>query len=329
MIGALAKSVTISSLCRLVRMSRQNYYRRNRQRLREKVDEELVIGWVLRERQLQPRLGGRKLLKLIGEDLEEAGIGLGRDRFFGLLRRQELLVKRRVRSVKTTQSQHRFRTYSNLMKELDLTDVHQAWVSDLTYIGTEEGFVYLSLVTDAQSRKVVGWHTSDGLEATGCVQALRRALCQLPEGQHPIHHSDRGTQYCCGQYIEILERRGLQISMTEENHCYENAKAERLNGILKQEYGLGNRFRTKQQARESIRQAIDLYNYRSPTCQSSIPDTGPGAPESGLMGKWKTHLAAQLDGLPMPFSTFPQAGPLPVLNIIHNVSTFDQDLTRS
>ncbi len=255
-------------------MSRQNYYRQRRQRQREKVDEELVIELVLRERQLQPRLGGRKLLKLIGGELARAGIRLGRDRFFDLLRRRQLLVKRRVRAVKTTQSRHRFRTYSNLLKELQVSETHQAWVSDLTYIGTEEGYLYLSLVTDGWSRKVVGWHASDGLEASGCLQALRGALRQLPENQHPIHHSDRGTQYCCGQYIEMLQQRGLPISMTEENHCYENAKAERLNGILKQEYGLGSRFRTKRQARESIRQAIDLYNHRRPhmSLQYRTPD---------------------------------------------------------
>lgn len=219
---------------------------------------------VKRERRVQPRLGVRKLLVVLAVELAALGIEMGRDRLFSLLRDRGLLVSRRCGGARTTNSRHGFRKWPNLIRHVVATLVHQVWVSDLTYIRTEEGFMYLALIMDAFSRKVVGWDISDSLEAEGCLRALRMALGQLPAGAAPIHHSDRGTQYCCGQYIEALERRGCPVSMTEVNHCYENAKAERLNGILKDEYGLGDTFRSKAQAREAARQAITIYNERRP-----------------------------------------------------------------
>lgn len=245
-------------------MSRQNYYKERRRRGRRQVDEELVVELVQRERRLQPQVGGRKLRWLLREELTEAEVWIGRDRFFELLRRHGLLLERRRRKAVTTDSRHGFRVYRNVLKDREIDQAHEAWVSDLTYVRTDEGFVYLSLISDKASRKVVGWEVSDRLEAEGCCRALRQALQQLPEGTRPIHHSDRGIQYCSQAYVELLERRGLEVSMTEINHCYENAQAERLNGILKQEYGLGGCFRTKEQARRAARQAIWLYNTRRP-----------------------------------------------------------------
>jgi transposase InsO family protein len=245
-------------------MSRQNFYKERRQRQRRQVDEELVVELVQRERTLQPQVGGRKLQWMLREELAEAEVRIGRDRFFELLRQHGLLLERRRRKAVTTQSRHGFRVYRNRLKDRPIEGAHEAWVSDLTYVRTDEGFVYLSLISDKASRKVVGWEVSGGLEAEGCCRALRQALQQLPAGKRPIHHSDRGIQYCSRAYVELLERRGLEVSMTEENHCYENAQAERLNGILKQEYGLGGCFRTPAQARQAIRQAIWLYNHRRP-----------------------------------------------------------------
>lgn len=256
--------MTVLALCRRVKMSRQNFYRERRQRQKEEVDSELVMALVKRERKLHPRVGGRKLLHLLKRELAEAGVALGRDRFFELLRGKGELVARRRRRVATTESRHGFRVYGNLLKDREIGGPHEAWVSDLTYLRTEEGFLFLSLISDRASRKVVGWEASDSLEASGSCRALRQALAQLPEGKRPLHHSDRGIQYCCHAYIQLLEARGLEISMTEENHCYENAQAERLNGILKQEYRLGDGFRTKDDARRAIRQAIWLYNHRRP-----------------------------------------------------------------
>jgi len=245
-------------------MSRQNFYRQRRQRQRRQIEEEAVVELVQAERQLQPELGGRKLLKMIRAGLEETGIGMGRDRFFELLGRRNLLIKRKRRSRKTTDSRHFFPVYTNQYKDLELTGAHQAWLADLTYIRTQEGFLYLSQISDASTHKIIGYEASDRLEAEGCLASLEQALRQLPEGKRPLHHSDRGIQYCCLAYSEKLQQRHLSISMTEVNHCYENAQAERLNGILKQEYGLGACFRTKAEARRAVDQAVWLYNELRP-----------------------------------------------------------------
>lgn len=245
-------------------MSRQNYYKSRRLRQRRQVDESLIISLVQQERRLQPYLGGRKLLSILRGELQLCDIAMGRDNLFKLLSEHGLLIKRKRRAVQTTDSNHSFRQYSNLLRDFPLTGPHQAWVSDITYIRTDAGFVYLSLIMDAYSRQVVGYDSSDSLESEGCLCSLSQALRQLPEGYHPIHHSDRGIQYCCHAYTGQLRSAGLSISMTEENHCYENAKAERLNGILKQEYGLGGTFSSKAMAYQAIQQAVYLYNTRRP-----------------------------------------------------------------
>ena len=185
---------------------------------------------------------------------------MGRDRFFKLLREHNLLIQRKRGRKKTTDSRHSFRVYRNHYKDLEVTAAHQAWLADLTYIRTQEGFLYLSQISDAGTHKIIGYEASDRLEAEGCLASLEQALGQLPEGRQPLHHSDRGIQYCCSDYIGKLQTRGLSISMTEENHFYENAQAERLNGILKQECGLGACFRTKAEARQAVDQAVWLYN---------------------------------------------------------------------
>jgi transposase InsO family protein len=245
-------------------MSRQNYYAARRLRQRREVDEALILELVRRERHLQPRLGGRKLLHLLRGDLEEAGVEVGRDRFFELLAGHELLVEPKPGVPRTTDSRHSLPVFGNLLAGKALTGPNEAWVSDLTYIRTEEGFLYAALITDAVSRKIVGGHIGDSLEAEGCLLALEQALGELPPGRQPIHHSDRGCQYCCHAYVERLQARGLPISMTQVMHCYENALAERVNGILKQEYGMDGRFRTKAQARAAFHQAVWLYNHRRP-----------------------------------------------------------------
>jgi transposase InsO family protein len=259
------KGVSVAGLCACSGMSKQAYYKDRRERRRREIDEELVLELVRAERRLQPRLGARKLLVLIGPELSAAGVSIGRDRFFALLREHGLLVvRRRARAPRTTDSRHWMRVWPNLLKDFAATGPHQAWVSDLTYLRTREGFLYLSLVMDAFSRKIVGWHVGATLEAMGCVAALWMALAQRPPGESPIHHSDRGTQYCCGDYVGLLERSGVAISMTEENHCYENARAERLNGILKQEYGLDGEFARKSEVERVVAEAVKLYNQRRP-----------------------------------------------------------------
>jgi putative transposase len=245
-------------------MSRQNYYAARRLRQRRQIDEALILELVRSERQVQPRLGGRKLLHLIERDLEEAGVRVGRDRFFEVLAENDLLVVPKRGRPRTTNSRHSLPVFHNLLAGKEVKAPNEAWVSDLTYIRTDEGFLYVALITDAYSRKIVGAHIGDSLEAEGCLEALDQALSELPKGRQPIHHSDRGCQYCCHEYVERLQARGLTISMTEIVHCYENAQAERVNGILKQEYEMDRTFRTKAQAKEAFEQSVWLYNYRRP-----------------------------------------------------------------
>lgn len=258
------RAASVSALCARVGMSRQNYYAVRCMRHRQKIDEGLIVELVQRERQWQPRLGGRKLLHVLRAHLQEAGVSIGRDRFFEVLSEHELLVPPKPGSPHTTNSRHCLPVFHNLLVGKVLGAPNEAWVSDLTYIRTDEGFLYAALITDAYSRKIVGAYLGDSLEAEGCLQALEQALGELPEGCVPIHHSDRGCQYCCHAYVERLLARGLPISMTEVLHCYENALAERVNGILKQEYALDQTFRTKAQAREAFQQAVWLYNHRRP-----------------------------------------------------------------
>lgn len=255
---------SVSALCLRVGMSRQNYYAARRLRQRRQVDEAMVLELVRRERRMQPRLGGRKLLHLLREDFSEAGVNLGRDRFFELLAESDMLVIPKPGAPRTTNSRHSLPVFANLLAGQALSAPNEAWVSDLTYIRTDEGFLYAALITDAYSRKIVGAHIGDSLEAEGCLLALEQALATLPAGKYPIHHSDRGCQYCCHEYVERLQTRGLPISMTQVMHCYENAQAERVNGILKQEYELDRRFRTKGLARKAFEQAVWLYNHRRP-----------------------------------------------------------------
>lgn len=245
-------------------MSRQNYYKQRQIRQKRAVDEDLVVQLICQERKIQPCLGTRKLHHMLGGEWTEAGVSIGRDRLFALMRRHDLLILRRRRTARTTDSRHGLTVYPNLLRDAVLTGPNQAWVSDITYLRTREGFMYLSLVTDAFSRKIVGYDCHDRLESEGALRALSMAIGQLPAEAQVIHHSDRGCQYCSGRYIDRLQQRGIQVSMTEENHCYENGKAERLNGILKQEYGLGGVMRCKSDAVRLVQEAVQLYNHRRP-----------------------------------------------------------------
>lgn len=257
--------MAVAGVCRRLGMSRQNFYWTRRKRQRVEVDEELVVQLVRTERQVQPRLGARKLLVVLGPALKEAGAKIGRDRFFGLLERHGLLVPPAVTQYPhTTNSYHSLPVFTNRTRDLANSAPHQVWVSDLTYLRTRQGYLYLSVVTDKVSRMVVGHHCGDTLEASGCLLALEKALAQLPAGARPIHHSDRGSQYCCHQYVNRLREAGLEISMTERDHCAENAMAERMNGILKGEYGLGSEFPSKAVAKAAVEQAVFLYNTRRP-----------------------------------------------------------------
>ena len=246
-------------------MTRQNYYARRQARQRRQVDAGLVAALVVAERKIQPRLGARKLHFMFKGTLAQEGVKLGRDRFFKALGEHGLLLEPKPSEHPcTTNAHHYLPVFGNRIKGLEVSRPNEVWVGDLTYVRTEKGFLFLSLLTDKSSRKVVGYHCGETLEAGGCLAALKKALKDLPAGVRPIHHSDRGTQYCSHEYVNWAQAHGLSMSMTETDHCAENALAERMNGILKSEYGLGGRFKTNASAQLAVEQAVHLYNTRRP-----------------------------------------------------------------
>lgn len=246
-------------------MTRQNYYARRKARQSRRVEGELVVALVIEERKIQPRLGTRKLHFLFKGVLAREGVRLGRDRFLEVLREHDLLLEPKPAEYPcTTNSHHCLPVFTNRIKGLEVSKPNEVWVGDLTYVRTEMGFLYLALLTDKKSRKVVGYHCGETLAAGGCLEALKQALADLPAGSKPIHHSDQGTQYCSHEYVNWVEAHGLSVSMTQTDHCAENALAERMNGILKSEYGLGGQFKTKANARLAVDQAVHLYNTRRP-----------------------------------------------------------------
>jgi putative transposase len=184
---------------------------------------------------------------------------VGRDTLFNILREHKILTLRKKYSARTTNSYHRFYKYNNIIKDLEINRSNQAWASDITYIRTLKGFCYLPLITDMYSRKIVGYD-SDSLELKECVRALNKAIYQAKDIKGLIHDSDRGIQYCSNVYTQILKRKKIGITMTEENHCYENAMAERVNGILKDAFYLDQTFMNEAHAKRAAKNIIKLYN---------------------------------------------------------------------
>lgn len=227
-------------------------------------------------RRRQPRLGTRKLHYLLQTQADEA-LHLGRDRLFDLLRSHRLLLTRARAYHKTTHSHHRFRRHPNLLKagpeQIVACRPNHVWVADITYLPTTQDTVYLSLVTDAWSRQIVGYHVHQGLHAAEVEQALRMALRQRQGSEELIHHSDRGIQYCSHRYQQLHARHGIRCSMTDGYDCYQNALAERVNGTLKHEYLL-TRPRDLAEARQMVSESIELYNHQRPhlALQYKTPD---------------------------------------------------------
>lgn len=248
----------MDSICRNFGKSRQAYYKNVKTTILKTVQSAIVTEAVQDIRKSQPRVGGRKLQKM----LLLMSIEISRDGLFDILRKKNLLVRVRRNYRRTTSSSHRFRKYSNLIKEMPITKPNQVFVSDITYLDTHQGFCYLALVTDLYSRKIVGWDVSDNLSIEGCQRALRMALQGVEDPAKLIHHSDRGFQYCNPRYIQILESLNSKISMTEECHVYENAVAERVNGILKNEFLLGGKLQSLAHAQALTAQSVAIYNHQ-------------------------------------------------------------------
>lgn len=224
----------------------------------------MIIQLVQSQRKKMPMLGGKKLYKILSEDFKKLKVGFGRDKFFGILRRNGLLIHRKKRYAKTTNSSHRFWVYDNLIKEIEPMKINEIHVSDITYIRLNDSFLYLALMTDLYSRKIVGYDLSDSLNLEGCLRALKMAIKGKKDLSGLIHHSDRGFQYCSNPYTELLTKKEIKISMSEKGNPYENAVAERVNGILKEEFLLGETFRTKEEAHRAVREAIETYNEDRP-----------------------------------------------------------------
>lgn len=277
-------------LCDLFGRSRQAYYQRSKYNYKEEVKEEILLQLVEKQRALMPKLGGRKLLELIQPRLPTE-LAIGRDSFFDFLRRHRLLVGKRRRRIKTTYSNHWLHKYPNLIKEFVSVKPNQLWVSDITYIETAQGFVYLNLVTDAYSRKIVGWALGATLEAKYTIEALRMALKQVPKGTEGlIHHSDRGVQYCCGEYVKILDKNHVQISMTENGDPRENAIAERVNGILKDEWLNQIKLKSIEDAIKELKRIVLIYNSCRPHASLDMKTPEYAHCQSGEFKKhWKTY----------------------------------------
>jgi putative transposase len=238
----------------------------------------------------QKRIGGRKLLNIINPQLPYNN-QLGRDAFFDILRRNGMLVRKRRTRPFTTNSYHWLHKYPNLIKDLVIQRPHHLWVSDITYIKTSEGFVYLFLITDAYSRKIVGWHLAETMETRNAISALYMAISQLPaDTKEIIHHSDRGIQYCSSKYVSCLQKHDILISMTEHGDPYENAIAERVNGIIKTEWLYDMKLKNHKEALRSIKNIISIYNSERP--HSSVDMLTPNNAHSmngNLKKYWKTY----------------------------------------
>jgi transposase InsO family protein len=245
-----------------VGISRQAYYQGlGREAAKDTLNGQ-ILARVREERMVQPRVGTRKLHAMLKPELAASGASLGRDALFSLLKRARLLVPNRRSYHKTTDSHHRFRRHPNLLNgELKRIPERpeEVWVADITYLPTREKFAYLSLVTDAYSRKIVGYHVHPTLQTEEVAVAFKKALKQRQSDLPLIHHSDRGIQYCSSLYQEIHMKHGVTCSMTDGYDCYQNALAERVNGILKGEFLL-NKASNLEEAKKMVDQSVQIYN---------------------------------------------------------------------
>ncbi len=256
--------IGLSRFCRLLGITRQAFYKHFWHQESVSIEQELVLKQVRLIRKNHRRMGTRKLYEVLNDFMLTHQIKMGRDALFDLLAANGLLVRRKRRYVYTTNSFHWLKKYPNLIKGFKATMSNQLWVSDITYLKTEHSFLYISLITDAYSHKIVGYHIAPSLEAIETLQALKMALGQLTNVGDLIHHSDRGIQYCSSDYINLLVKNDIAISMTENGDPLENALAERVNGILKEEYLDHCKINNIHEAKAHLDQAINLYNKERP-----------------------------------------------------------------
>jgi len=261
-------TISLGKFCQLLGVTRQAYYQHFWCQEQLIFEDELVISEVLRIRKNHRHMGGRKLFELIQPFLLDHQIKMGRDRLFDILSANYLLIKRRKKQTITTNSYHRFKKYPNLIRNFIPITPNQLWVSDITYWKISTGFVYISFITDAYSRKVVGYHVAQTMEAAETMEALKMAISGLKNGPdcnfQLTHHSDRGMQYCSDMYVKLLESNHIGISMTENGDPLENAIAERVNGIIKEEYLNDYQIDDLGEAKELLTAVVQLYNNERP-----------------------------------------------------------------
>ena len=259
-----AHTYSLETICAVHGVSRQTFYHYQNHQANERVKQEIVLQLVCQIRARQPRIGVRKLYQLLKPKFEQLGLQLGRDALFRLLREHGLLITPSKRGHRTTFANHRFYRYPNRITDLVVDRIHQVFVADITYLQTLDGFVYLALVTDLFSRKIVGFDVSDSLAVEGALRACKMAIKPVTKSDALIHHSDRGIQYCCHAYTQLLHSHGVQLSMTQNGDVYQNAVAERVNGILKIDFLLNHTFGSIQQATANAKQSVAIYNNERP-----------------------------------------------------------------
>ncbi|MEO6001441.1 MAG: IS3 family transposase [Chitinophagaceae bacterium] len=283
---------SLARLCTLFGVTRQAFYEAQQYDSKTSIAHMIVLTMVNELREDIPILGTRKLIFMLAPELEKHGIKMGRDQLFDLLRFHGLLIRRRTRMVKTTNSHHWLKKYPNLTIALSLSAGNQLWVSDITYIRTLQGFNYLSLITDAYSRRIMGYALCETLEAIGPTEALvmaikeRQGICAFIL----IHHSDRGVQYCCNEYVQILEKENIAISMTQTGSPYENALAERANGTVKNDFFPKKVYQNHKEAKKAIEKIIQIYNQKRP--HASVDYLTPNEAhlkEGTLKKRWKQY----------------------------------------
>lgn len=280
---------SIQALCSLFGYSKQAYYKYFGKGFSRAANKALTLEMVDNVRKDMSCIGGRKLHHILKGKMRERC--LGRDALFNLLREYGYLIRRRRTKAVITNSRHHFRRFKNLIKGWKPTAPNQLYVSDITYIdGPNDSFYYLSLVTDAYSRKIVGWHLATTLEAEGPIQALKIALSEWTQEWRLVHHSDWGIQYCCNEYVSILNKYQVKISMTENGDPLENAIAERVNGILKTEWIEHMQFKDIRQARDALIKVIEDYNTKRPHYSIDMKTPEDAHLQYGeIKQKWKNY----------------------------------------
>jgi transposase InsO family protein len=283
--------VGLGRICRLLGITRQAHYKNIRHQRKTIAEDHITLQLISAIRKDHPRMGGRKLYFMIKEDINRLNIKIGRDALFDLLAAEHLLVQRRKRKHITTNSNHWYRKYPNLIKNLVPDGPNQIWVSDITYIKTKQEFLYLFLITDAYSKKILGYRLAKNLDSIHAVNSLQDAIkntCQPISGL--IHHSDRGIQYCSKEYTDLLNKHAISISMTENGDPLENPIAERINGILKDEY-LNDKINNHNNLDIiELSNAIKKYNTLRPhlSCEMLTPQEAHRA-KGNLRRMWKNY----------------------------------------